>query len=154
MTLIRHLHNQQQLQEVLASNAPLVIIDIYADWCGPCKILAPHMERLAVDHQSQSVVVCKVNSEEMQMENVNSLPTIQFWALQNGQRRLVHTVVGANLQAIQDAIRNIMGTNPSQNFANSNAVNSNAPPPPPLEPPVAPKKKNDRGRIYATYRSL
>ena len=138
MTLVRHIRSQQELNEVFASSAPLVLVDVYADWCGPCKILAPHLERIAVDYQSQSVVVCKVNTEEMQLDNINSLPTVQFWALKNGQRQLVHTVVGANLQAILDGIRIIMGTNPTQNFTN----------------PVPPQKKNARGRMYATYGSL
>ena len=44
-----------------------VLVDFYADWCGPCRMLAPTIEKLAKDYQGRAIV-CKVN--------VDSLPAI------------------------------------------------------------------------------
>lgn len=46
------------VDEVLQSNLP-VLIDFYADWCGPCKMLSPIVDELA--EEREDVKVCKVN---------------------------------------------------------------------------------------------
>jgi len=69
-------------QEVLASPLP-VIVDFYADWCGPCKMIAPVLEEIAAE-QSGKVVVAKVNVDEQpalaQRFNVQALPTLLYFA--------------------------------------------------------------------------
>ena len=47
--------------EVLKSEAP-VVVDFWASWCGPCQMLAPHLERIA--EQYPSVKFCKANVDE------------------------------------------------------------------------------------------
>src|SRR2546426_1069362 len=47
--------------QVILSDQP-VIVDFYADWCGPCKMLSPVLEQLAVDHTE--VKIAKVNVDE------------------------------------------------------------------------------------------
>lgn len=49
-------------KEVLKSDK-LVLIDFYADWCGPCKSLAPRLEKFAEAHQA-NVKVVKINVDE------------------------------------------------------------------------------------------
>lgn len=49
-------------KEVLKSDK-LVLIDFYADWCGPCKALAPRLEKFAEAHQAD-VKVVKINVDE------------------------------------------------------------------------------------------
>ena len=63
--------------EVIKSNKP-VIIDFYADWCGPCKILGPTMEQIADERSDLKVVKINVDEEGelAQQFNVMSIPTL------------------------------------------------------------------------------
>ena len=71
-------------QEVLQAGQT-VLVDFYADWCGPCKMMAPVVEQLA--GEEPGVKVCKINiDEEMaiaQRYGVMSIPT--FIAFKNGE---------------------------------------------------------------------
>ena len=63
-------------EEVLKSTEP-VVVDMYADWCGPCKMMGPVVEEVATE--MSDVKVCKINiDEEMdlaQRYGVMSIPT-------------------------------------------------------------------------------
>lgn len=71
-------------QEVLQAGQT-VLVDFYADWCGPCKMMGPVVEELA--SEQSDVKVCKINiDEEMavaQKYGVMSIPT--FIAFKNGE---------------------------------------------------------------------
>ncbi len=60
------------------SHKGLIIIDLYADWCGPCKMLAPVIDEL--EEEYKSVKFCKVNvdneREIAEMFRVQSIPMI------------------------------------------------------------------------------
>lgn len=64
-------------QEVLNSNIP-VLVDFYADWCGPCKMLSPIVDEVAKENEDIKVV--KVNVDESQNTaikyQVMSIPTL------------------------------------------------------------------------------
>ena len=64
-------------QEVTKQDKP-VLLDIYADWCGPCKMLAPELEAFA--SETDSVKVCKLNADEStdlaMIYGVMSIPTL------------------------------------------------------------------------------
>ena len=66
--------------------APLAMVDFWADWCGPCKMLSPVIESLA-DQYEGKVLVGKVNVDEepdlARRFGVMSIPTVVF--LKNGQ---------------------------------------------------------------------
>ena len=69
--------NQQEFQELIAHNET-VFVDFYANWCGPCKMLAPSIEKLADEHSEVKVVKIDVDQEQalaMQFQ-VQSIPTL------------------------------------------------------------------------------
>lgn len=72
----------------------LVLVDLWAPWCGPCRMVAPILEKLSVDLAGQ-VKVVKVNVDESQMVarrfNATSIPMLLF--MRAGE--LVDTVIGA-----------------------------------------------------------
>ena len=81
---VKHITMEQYKNEILKSDK-LVLIDFFADWCGPCKILGPVIEQVAAENPDIEVV--KVNIDEVielaQMYKVASIPTLVF--LKNGE---------------------------------------------------------------------
>lgn len=79
--------------EVLESNQP-VLVDFWAEWCGPCRMIAPSVEQLARDFEGRAKIV-KVNVDEEQMlasqYGIRSIPTLLFF--QGG--KVVDQLVGA-----------------------------------------------------------
>lgn len=54
--------NNDNFQQVVLENEKPVLLDFYADWCGPCRMLAPVLDEIAEEHPEYAVV--KVNVDE------------------------------------------------------------------------------------------
>lgn len=76
-----HLNDKNFKTEVLDSEVP-VLVDFYADWCQPCKMITPLIEELAKE-QHGKLKVCKVNVEDSPevttTYGVMSIPTLIFF---------------------------------------------------------------------------
>ncbi len=73
----------------------LTVVDFWAEWCGPCRIIAPMLDQLAGEYGAKGLKVAKVDVDANQQTamrfNVRSIPTLMFFK----DGRHVDTVVGA-----------------------------------------------------------
>ena len=90
--------------QVLKSDEP-VLVDFYANWCGPCKMIAPFLEELATEYKGK-VKIAKLNVDEngdsAMKYGVRSIPTLILF--KNGQQESM--IVGAD----PGKIRNLVST--------------------------------------------
>jgi thioredoxin len=73
--------NYEEEQEWKYKGAVPAIIDFYADWCGPCRMVAPVLEELSEEYEGQ-LVIYKVNTEKEEelssLFGIRSIPTFLF----------------------------------------------------------------------------
>ena len=78
--------NEESFQETLDSGK-LMLVDFWATWCGPCRMLGPVIEELAEEYEGKDVVIGKVdvdeNPELARRYGVMQVPTVLL--LQNGE---------------------------------------------------------------------
>jgi thioredoxin 1 len=88
-----HVSDAEFEEKVLKSDVP-VIVDFWAAWCPPCRMIAPILDDLASEYDGK-IVVAKVNTDEDQQYaikyGVQSIPTVLF--VRNGE--LIDRMVGA-----------------------------------------------------------
>jgi thioredoxin 1 len=81
-----------------------VIVDVYADWCMPCKHLAPLFDSLSNAYSTADIIFIKVHADS-DIVQVRGLPTIQFYFKQELQPEL--TIVGSNEQKLTQTVEMI-----------------------------------------------
>jgi thioredoxin 1 len=99
-----HITDAEFEKVVLQSTLP-VVVDFWAPWCGPCRMVAPILDKIAKENDGK-LVVAKVNTDENNQwamkYGVQGIPTMLF--ISNGE--LVHKQVGALPEAI---LKDILG---------------------------------------------
>lgn len=101
-----HFTDENFNEEVLSSNIP-VLVDFYADWCGPCKMLAPVIETLAGEYEGK-VKIGKLNVDNApdtaQKFGIMSIPTLLYF--KNGE--LVNKSIGVVAKSeIEQVLNNL-----------------------------------------------
>ncbi len=83
--MIHHIENERILSEVL-KNEKLVIVDFFAEWCGPCQMLSPILFEIEKEY-SEKLEIYKVNVDESQecamRYGITAMPTLLFF--KNGE---------------------------------------------------------------------
>ena len=87
--------------EVLKSDK-IALVDFFADWCGPCKMMAPIVEQLAVEYEGQAVIG-KLNVDDEPFVSsryrVLSIPTLMFFKDGKEVDRIVGAVDKSEIEA-------------------------------------------------------
>jgi len=96
--------NDDNFQKEVLESEGLVLVDFWAPWCTPCRMLAPTIEEIANEMEGK-VKVCKMNVDESiqypQQYGIMSIPTVMLF--KNGQT--VETMIG--LQPKEEIIKTI-----------------------------------------------
>lgn len=98
---------EQNFDELLGSGKPLMV-DFYADWCGPCRHIMPYVEQIAADYDGKAVVGrCNVddNQELAARFGIMSIPAILYFK----DGKLANTIVGGVPKAqLENALKAIL----------------------------------------------
>ena len=88
--------NQSNIEETVKEGVSLV--DFWAPWCGPCRMIAPVIDQLAIEFDGKAKI-CKVNTEDepelTAQYQVRSIPTILFFK----DGKIVDQLIGATTKA-------------------------------------------------------
>jgi thioredoxin 1 len=80
MSKVILIKNKTQLDQIISENEN-VVVDFFAEWCGPCKMLLPVLDEVSTE--IDNVTICKVNvdeNSEIASENsIRSIPTVIFY---------------------------------------------------------------------------
>lgn len=102
--------NNTTLEEKINSGQP-VVVDFWAEWCGPCRMLGPTIEQLEKDYVDKAIVG-KLNVDENQETaakyGIRSIPTVLFF----NKGELVEKFTGvAEKKVYEDKINNLISKN-------------------------------------------
>lgn len=104
-----HVTDAEFQQKVIESPTP-VLVDFWATWCAPCKVIAPTLEEIARE-QGDKLLVAKINADEnpqwVGRFGVMSLPTLLF--IKNG-REVARHVGAAPAQALKKKVQGFLNS--------------------------------------------
>ena len=92
--------NEQNFTAFVSNSDLPILIDLWADWCGPCKMMAPHFAQVA--SQNPQVIFAKIDTEQSprlsQAFNVRSIPTLVLMQKTNELSRISGALRAPELQ--------------------------------------------------------
>ena len=101
---IIHIGSEEAFDKLITGDVP-VLVDFWATWCGPCRMIAPIVEEIANEY-ADKVVVAKVDVDEMgelaQRYRIMNIPTLMLFK----QGQLVDKAIGARPKAALEQMLN------------------------------------------------
>jgi len=101
--VVHNLADKSSFDTSIGSSDKLIVLDCFATWCGPCKVIAPEVALLSEEYKDQAEFY-KVDVDQVpdlaQELNVRAMPT--FMLFKNGEK--VGEVVGADKRALRAKI--------------------------------------------------
>lgn len=101
-TMVQQIKSAEEFEQAIATEGKLVIIDFFATWCGPCKMISPMVEKFAVEYSQAAFF--KLDVDEVgtiaQKHDVTAMPTFLYF--KDGKE--IARVVGANPAGIKQTI--------------------------------------------------
>ena len=102
--LINHVTKESFEEEIVKSKLP-VLIDFWAQWCGPCRAVAPVLDEIAQEYEGEIRVV-KVNTDEQpemaDQFNITTIPTLLLYSNEHEVSRMVGVHPKENIEAFID----------------------------------------------------
>ncbi|EDK47069.1 thioredoxin trx1 [Lodderomyces elongisporus] len=100
--MVSQVSSAKEFEDTIKSFQGLVVVDFFATWCGPCKMIAPLLEKFSTQYTEVKFLKVDVDAvqELAQQYQVTSMPTLLFF--KNGE--VIEKVIGANPSAIKKAI--------------------------------------------------
>ena len=99
-----HIGSEEAFDKLIAGDTP-VLVDFWATWCGPCRMIAPIVEEIANEYAGK-VVVAKVDVDEMgelaQRYRIMNIPTLMLFK----QGQMVDKTIGARPKAALEQMLN------------------------------------------------
>lgn len=97
-------------ENILNSELP-ALVDLWAPWCAPCKMIAPVLEELAAEYEGKAVIG-KLNVDEnpgiASRYGVTSIPTLIFFKEGEARDQMIGVPAGNARKVIEDKLKNIM----------------------------------------------
>ncbi len=109
--MVKEIESVKQFVKIINSDKYMfVVVDFFADWCGPCKKIAPFMDKLAEKYPDVGFRKINVDREELEKVSnacqVSSLPTFCFYYA----GKYLTSIIGANEQNLEDTILKLLNS--------------------------------------------
>lgn len=106
MKNVTELQDEEHKRNVISSNK-LVVVDVYANWCSPCKVVEPRFSQLAKQYETPSLcALVKENIENPKLNTkIKGVPTFLFFIDGN----YVDSIVGADIVQVEENIKLFLG---------------------------------------------
>ncbi|KAK0062964.1 thioredoxin-1 [Biomphalaria pfeifferi] len=91
-----------EFDQLISTEKNLVVVDFFATWCGPCKVIAPQLQKWSEEYDDVTFVKIDVdeNDETAEACGISAMPT--FFLYKNGKK--VDEIVGANAERLLEKI--------------------------------------------------
>ncbi|RHZ86382.1 hypothetical protein Glove_51g12 [Diversispora epigaea] len=107
--MVKQIENESEFDKCINEDT-LTVVDFWASWCGPCKLMTPVVEEFAGIYKNVNFV--KVNTDDQydlsSKYSINSLPTFAFF--KSGVRLTHFDVIGANKTLLEETIKKALSS--------------------------------------------
>ena len=101
--LIIDIESEEHKKKIVMNNK-VVIIDIYGDWCQPCKAIAPRFANLSEKYKQHGFIFAKENVDKKISQNIRGVPAFQYFY--NG--KMLHSTTGADFADITEKVEGLL----------------------------------------------